>query len=101
MNQKPKVMPGISRKLPLVGAGILETTSTSSGKANRLKHLYDDKLTRSAAIAAKFFHCMGYYIDGRADCEYQHAPSTHTCVTVEKVNKHPVTHSKEGIGYRG
>ena len=44
------------------------------GKANLLKHLDGGKLTRKEAMQAKCYDCMGYFIDGRADCCIKNCP---------------------------
>lgn len=69
MNQKPKITPSIPGKKASQRIEILETAPTSSGKRLLLKHLYGDRLTRDEAIRAKCCDCLGFYIDGRADCE--------------------------------
>jgi len=74
MNQKPKITPSIPQKQASQRIEILETAPTSSGKRLLLKHLYGDKLTRNEAIFAKCCDCMGYFIDGRADCETVECP---------------------------
>lgn len=74
MNQKPKITPSIPQKQASQRIEILETAPTSSGKRLLLKHLYGDKLTRNEAIFAKCCDCMGYFIDGRADCETAECP---------------------------
>jgi len=38
------------------------------GKKELLRHLYGERITRGESILAKCFDCMGYYIDGKADC---------------------------------
>lgn len=74
MIQKPKVMPSIPPKLAMQRNEILETAPASSGKTNLRKHLCEEKLTRDQAIKAKCCECLGYYIDGRADCETPDCP---------------------------
>ena len=74
MNQKPKITPSTPRKQASQRIDILETAPTSGGKTTLLKYLYGDKLTRNASIVAKCCDCMGYYIDGRADCETLECP---------------------------
>jgi len=74
MNQKPKITPSIPQKQASQRIEILETAPTSSGKRLLLKHLYGDKLTRNEVIFAKCCDCMGYFIDGRADCETAECP---------------------------
>ncbi len=74
MSRKPKLIPSIPQKHVSQRLNILETAPASSGKTNLLKHLYGDRLTRNAAIAAKCCDCMGYYIDGRIDCKTGDCP---------------------------
>jgi hypothetical protein len=74
MNQTSKIMRSIPQKQASQRVDILETAPTSGGKTTLLKYLYGDKLTRNAAITAKCCDCMGYYIDGRADCETKECP---------------------------
>ena len=74
MNQTPKIKRSIPQKQASQRIEILETAPASGGKTNLLKHLYGDRLTRNAAITAKCCDCMGYYIDGRADCEMPECP---------------------------
>lgn len=74
MSQNPKPMPSIPQKRAFQHIEMIETAPTSRGKTLLLKHLYGGKLTRSAAIMAKCCDCMGYHIDGRADCKMEECP---------------------------
>lgn len=74
MNRKPKARPSIPQKQASQRVDILEMAPTSGGKTTLLKYLYGDKLTRNASIVAKCCDCMGYYIDGRADCSTAECP---------------------------
>lgn len=38
------------------------------GKTEYLKYLRGGKLTRKEAMLARCYDCMGYFVDGRADC---------------------------------
>jgi hypothetical protein len=38
------------------------------GKKHLLRHLDGQKLSRKAAMESHCYQCMGYFIDGRADC---------------------------------
>jgi len=44
------------------------------GKKSLLKHLDGDKLGRKDAMEAACYSCMGYFIDGRADCCIKNCP---------------------------
>jgi hypothetical protein len=74
MKQKLKITPSIPQKQASQRRNILNTAPASGGKTTLLKYLYGDKLTRNASIVAKCCDCMGYYIDGRADCETLECP---------------------------
>ncbi len=74
MKQKSKVMRCDTRKSTFPDINFIQTAPTSSGKTFLLKHLYGDFLTRDQAIRAKCCDCMGYYIDGRTDCELPDCP---------------------------
>jgi flagellar biosynthesis/type III secretory pathway ATPase len=41
----------------------------SQGKRELIKHLAGQKITQKQAIMAKCYDCMGYYLDGKVDCE--------------------------------
>ena len=41
----------------------------AKGNKELKKHLLGDRLTRRQAMLAKCADCMGYYIDGRLDCQ--------------------------------
>lgn len=47
----------------------LDGKPKSGGMTNLQKHLKGERLTARQAIIAKCCDCMGYYIDGREDCE--------------------------------
>jgi len=74
MNHTSKIKSSIPQKQASQRIKILETAPASSGKTNLLKHLYGNSLTRNASIVAKCCDCMGYYIDGRADCKTEDCP---------------------------
>ncbi len=46
----------------------------SSGKTALLKYLRGEPIHRAAAVKAKCCECMGYYADGRVDCENPDCP---------------------------
>jgi hypothetical protein len=56
---------------------VIETAPVSKGKTKLLKYLSGDVLTRGDSIIAKCAECMGYYIDGRYDCEIPLCPLYH------------------------
>jgi hypothetical protein len=74
MKQTTKIKSSIPRKSTFPDINFIQTAPTSSGKTFLLKHLYGDRLTRDQAIKAKCADCMGYYIDGRTDCELSGCP---------------------------
>jgi len=41
---------------------------TAKGQALLIKSLQGDRLSASQAIKAKCYDCMGYFVDGKADC---------------------------------
>ena len=44
------------------------------GQQELIRHLNQRKITLKAATLAKCYDCMGYYADGRADCEDKECP---------------------------
>jgi len=46
----------------------------AKGRSEIVRHLSDQKLTFKQAIHAKCYDCMGYYIDGKADCQMPNCP---------------------------
>lgn len=44
------------------------------GKKEILKHLSGKKITLLQAVQAKCFECMGYYSDGKMDCQVPSCP---------------------------
>ena len=46
----------------------------SKGKRHLIKHLEGGKLSRSEAMQAKCYDCMGYFSDGRQDCMVENCP---------------------------
>lgn len=44
------------------------------GKKETLKHLTGKRLSPLQAIYAKCFECMGYYSDGKMDCQVPSCP---------------------------
>ena len=53
---------------------VLSVKKESAGKSNLIKHLKGKRLTQRQAILAKCCDCMGYYVDGRNDCEMPECP---------------------------
>jgi len=45
---------------------------TARGQRELLKHLAGGKLTFKQAIYARCYDCMGYYVDGKVDCNMPH-----------------------------
>lgn len=48
--------------------------SFARGKGELLRHLAGIKLTNKRAILAKCYDCMGFYADGRINCNMPHCP---------------------------
>ena len=46
----------------------------ASGRSEFIKFLKGDRITLSESILAKCYGCMGYYQDGRNDCEDKLCP---------------------------
>lgn len=46
----------------------------SKGKKHLIKHLEGGKLSRSEAMQAKCYDCMGHFVDGRQDCMLEACP---------------------------
>jgi len=47
---------------------------TARGQKELLKHLSGGKLTFKKAIFARCYDCMGYFADGKNDCNMPHCP---------------------------
>lgn len=47
---------------------------TAQGRKELLKHLSGKKLTFKQAIYARCFDCVGYYADGKIDCDMPECP---------------------------
>jgi len=47
---------------------------TARGKKELIKHLEGGRLTLKQAILAHCYDCMGYFVDGRQDCEMTKCP---------------------------
>jgi len=45
---------------------------TARGKNELLKHLSEQRLTFKQAIYARCYDCMGFYSDGKHDCNMPH-----------------------------
>lgn len=52
----------------------LDGYPSSRGLVLLRKHLNGDRLTARQAILAKCCTCMGYYVDGRRNCEVETCP---------------------------
>ena len=74
MKPKSKVICCNPRKSTFPDINFIQTSPKSSGKNYLIKHLTGHTLTRDQAIKAKCCDCMGYYIDGRMDCEVPDCP---------------------------
>jgi len=46
----------------------------AQGRKELIKHLKGGPISRKEAMVAKCYDCMGYYADGRADCEILDCP---------------------------
>lgn len=51
-----------------------EKAPASGGKSQLIKHLKGEPLTRTQAMKAYCCFCMGYYADGKTDCQTPHCP---------------------------
>jgi len=47
---------------------------TARGRKELLKHLSGQKLTLKQAVLAHCYDCVGYYADGKQDCEMPDCP---------------------------
>jgi len=47
---------------------------TARGKSELIKHLEGKRLTLKQAINAHCYDCMGYFADGKVDCEMPACP---------------------------
>jgi len=74
MNQKSNLMSCNPRKSTFPDINFIQAAPKSSGKNFLLKHLYGENLTRDQAIRAMCCDHMGFYIDGRTDCEISGCP---------------------------
>jgi len=46
----------------------------AQGRSEYIAHLSGKRLTRDRAIRAKCYDCMGYFADGKVDCEQTNCP---------------------------
>lgn len=46
----------------------------AKGRAEMLKHLDGKKMPASRAVIAKCYDCMGYFADGKTDCQMPECP---------------------------
>lgn len=53
---------------------IKQNGKTAQGRKELLKHLSGGKLTFKQAIYARCYDCMGYYADGKTDCDITECP---------------------------
>ena len=53
---------------------IEEHGKSAKGRTELIKHLGGGKLTRSQAMKAMCYDCMGYFSDGREDCGAKNCP---------------------------
>jgi hypothetical protein len=60
------------------------------GKNELIKHLEGGKLSRTQAMKAKCYDCMGYFIDGRQDCKIPNCPMFNYRSNKDKVGKQGV-----------
>ena len=44
------------------------------GRNELILHLQNEKLKRGQAILAKCYDCMGFYADGKVDCQVHRCP---------------------------
>ena len=63
----------------------------SKGKAEYLKWLEGGKLTRKEAMDANCFLCMGYFLDGKAECTVSLCPMRDYMAYNPKRIKRPVS----------
>ena len=52
----------------------VESAPLAKGKTEYLKWLHGERLSRKEAMDANCYICMGYYIDGRIECNIQLCP---------------------------
>lgn len=52
----------------------IEELARRKGKTELLMFLKGEKISKSQAILAKCYECMGYYIDGGTDCCVKSCP---------------------------
>ncbi len=64
----------MSGKLSEIYKEVEEKGSAFQGKSELLKHLNREEITKSQAIKAKCYDCMGYYGDGKQDCKVERCP---------------------------
>jgi len=53
---------------------IKKTGKKARGRQELMLHLEGKPLTKLAAIKAKCYECMGFYIDGTVSCSLPHCP---------------------------
>ena len=47
------------------------------GRAELKRHMEGGKISMQAAVRAKCYDCMGYFIDGAIDCDDERCPLYH------------------------
>lgn len=47
---------------------------TARGKSELVKHLKGERLSLRQAVLARCYDCMGFYADGKVDCNIPHCP---------------------------
>ncbi len=74
------------------------------GNKELKKHLLGDRLTQRQAILAKCADCMGYYFDGKVDCQLPDCPLY--AFMPYRIDKLPIhrestpSRSKKGVGHK-
>lgn len=58
----------------MIDLNTVNKAKISTGKTNLLKHLKGERLTARQAIIAHCCDCMGYYYDGKEDCNQPDCP---------------------------
>jgi len=53
---------------------IREHGVSAQGRKEYIKHLQENPITLKEGVLAKCYDCMGYYVDGKVDCEMPDCP---------------------------
>jgi hypothetical protein len=80
---------------------MIESAKQTGGKKSLLKYLKGEKLNLPAMIKAKCCECMGYYEDGKMDCEIPTCPLYPRMPYRNKENDPPKPPSNRGQHLRG